>query len=149
MKHVQKSVLLPYSAYEMYQLVTDVPAYPQFLPWCPKAEILQTFDDGVLARVHLAFAGVKNHFTTRNVHDPERAVRMSLHDGPFSVLNGGWQFSPIEKNGVSVGTRATFELNYRFSSLPLQLVLSPVFDKIVGTFVDCFTRRAQALYGRR
>lgn len=149
MKHVQRSVLLPYTAHEMYTIVTDVPAYPQFLPWCPKAEILQTFDDGVLARVHLAFAGVKNHFTTRNVHEVDRAVRMTLHDGPFSALEGGWQFTPIGAEGAAQGTRATFELNYRFSSLPLQLVLSPVFDRIVSTFVDGFTRRAQALYGKR
>ena len=37
MKHVKKSVLLWYSAQEMYDLVTDVPHYPKFLPWCERA----------------------------------------------------------------------------------------------------------------
>ena len=32
MKHVHKSVLIWYSAEEMFALVTDVAHYPQFLP---------------------------------------------------------------------------------------------------------------------
>ena len=40
MKHVKKSVLLWYSPHEMYSLVTDIPSYPQFLPWCERAEVL-------------------------------------------------------------------------------------------------------------
>ena len=32
MKHVKKSVLLWYSPREMYELVTDIARYPEFLP---------------------------------------------------------------------------------------------------------------------
>ncbi|MDQ5926773.1 MAG: hypothetical protein QG554_1715, partial [Pseudomonadota bacterium] len=55
MKHVHKSVLLWYSPREMYGLVTGVQDYPQFLPWCDRAEVIDTHDDGVTARVHIAF----------------------------------------------------------------------------------------------
>ena len=41
MKHVKKSVLLWYSAREMYELVVDVESYPKFLPWCESSTILE------------------------------------------------------------------------------------------------------------
>ena len=55
MKHVKKSVLLWYSPREMYDLVTAVEDYPRFLPWCEKAEVLETHDDGVTAEIGLSF----------------------------------------------------------------------------------------------
>ena len=34
---INRSALVPYSAAEMYALVDDIQAYPQFLPWCRSA----------------------------------------------------------------------------------------------------------------
>ena len=94
MKHVKKSVLLWYSAHEMYALVTAVEDYPRFLPWCEKVDILQRDDAGLTARLHLAYAGVRHAFTTRNAHTPDQAVHIGLVDGPFSLLDGTWRFRP-------------------------------------------------------
>ena len=99
MKHVHKSVLLWYTPREMYGLVTRVQDYPQFLPWCDRAEVLESHDDGVTARVHIAFAGVHQAFTTRNVQVTGRSVVMKLVDGPFSHLEGTWTFTPLQKPG--------------------------------------------------
>ena len=92
MKHVKKSVLLWYSAREMYSLVTAVEDYPQFLPWCAQAEVLEQGDAGMKARLTLAYGGVRHAFTTRNEHVPDRSVLVGLVDGPFSLLDGNWQF---------------------------------------------------------
>ena len=66
MKHVRKTVLLWYSPVEMYELVTGVQDYPSFLPWCDKAEVLERHEDGITARLGLAYMGVRHAFTTRN-----------------------------------------------------------------------------------
>lgn len=151
MKQVRKSVLLWYSPAEMYGLVVDVPAYPQFLPWCEKGEIVQTHDDGMTARVHMALAGMRHAFTTRNVQVPDQSVQLTLVDGPFSVLEGTWRFAPLMRPGQAAASacRIEFDLRYAFSSRPLELVLSPVFDKVAGTLVDAFIKRAEAVYGKR
>ncbi len=88
MKHVKKSVLLWYSAHEIYELVVDVESYPKFLPWCERAEILERNADGLTARLHLAYSGLRHAFTTRNVQVPDQSVQVSLVDGPFSQLDG-------------------------------------------------------------
>ncbi|MDM4765763.1 type II toxin-antitoxin system RatA family toxin [Pelomonas sp. SE-A7] len=155
MKHVKKSVLLWYSPREMYDLVTDIARYPEFLPWCEKAELLEQHEGGMTARLSLAYAGVRHAFTTRNSHEAERKVDMELVDGPFSKLEGTWLFLPLGKPGGELGgggpqaCKIEFDLCYAFSSKALEAVVSPVFDRVANTFVDRFVERAESVYGPR
>ena len=150
MKHVRKSVLLWYSAAEMYELVTDVPRYPEFLPWCDRAELLASHDDGVTARLGLHYMGVRHAFTTRNRQRTAERVEVQLVDGPFSRLEGEWLFHPLGRpDGVPQACKIEFDLRYAFSSVALETVVSPVFDRIANTFVDSFVRRAEDVYGAR
>ena len=151
MKHVKKSVLLWYSPHEMYGLVTAVERYPEFLPWCEKAEVLARSEAGVTARLSLGFAGVQHAFTTRNSHSLDRQVGMALVDGPFSTLDGVWNFKSLTKPGgeTQEACKVTFELRYEFSSRALETVISPMFDRVANTFVDSFVERAEAVYGPR
>ncbi len=155
MKHVKKSVLLWYSPREIYDLVVDVSAYPQFLPWCQRSEVLADDGQSMTARLHLSYAGVRQSFTTRNTHVTGQSVTMQLVDGPFSRLEGVWRFTPIgtpaasTPGGGAQACRVEFELSYAFSSRPLELVVSPVFDRIANTFVDAFVARAEQVHGKR
>jgi ribosome-associated toxin RatA of RatAB toxin-antitoxin module len=150
MKHVRKSVLLWYSPREMYDLVTDVEAYPQFLPWCDKAQVLERHADGVTARIGLAYMGVRHAFTTRNVEQASERVAVQLVDGPFSALEGLWLFHALGRPGTEeMACKIEFDLRYAFASTALETVVSPVFDKVADTFVDSFVRRAEDVYGAR
>ncbi len=150
MKHVKRSVLLWYSASEMYELVTAIDAYPSFLPWCDKAEVLQTHEDGVTARLGLSYMGVRHAFTTRNLQVRPKSVKVGLVDGPFSLLDGTWLFKPLGRAGSQqAACRIEFDLRYAFASPALEVVVSPVFDKVASTFVESFVQRAEAVYGAR
>ena len=150
MKHVRKSVLLWYSPSEMYELVTALDRYPQFLPWCDRAELLQTHEDGVTARLGLAYMGVRHSFTTRNVHVASESVMVQLVDGPFSLLDGTWLFKPLGRPGSEQpACKIEFDLRYAFASPALETVVSPVFDRVAETFVESFVRRAEDVYGAR
>lgn len=150
MKHVTKSVLLWYSPHEMFDLVTAIEQYPSFLPWCDSAEVLERHDDGVTARLGLAYKGVRQRFTTRNTHVPGERVQLHLQDGPFSLLEGDWLFQPLGRPGsAQPACKIHFELRYAFSSAALEAVVSPVFDRVANTFVDSFVQRAESVYGAR
>jgi ribosome-associated toxin RatA of RatAB toxin-antitoxin module len=151
MKHVKKSVLLWYSAHEMYRLVTNVSEYPRFLPWCERAEVIEQHADGMTARLHLNYHGVRHAFTTRNTHEPDALVRVALVDGPFSKLEGSWQFVPLGDTAADgpKACKVEFDLAYAFSGAALEAVVSPVFDRIAHTFVDAFVKRAEQVYGAR
>jgi ribosome-associated toxin RatA of RatAB toxin-antitoxin module len=151
MKHVKKSVLLWYSPREMYALVIAVEDYPKFLPWCERAEVPERHDDGVTARLHMSYLGVRHAFTTRNSHQLDSSVVLDLVDGPFSQLDGTWQFVPVPTaEGVTAkACRIDFDLRYDFENRALEALVSPVFDRIANTLVDSFVQRAEQVYGQR
>lgn len=151
MKHVKKSVLLSYSPHEMYMLVTDVEHYPDFLPWASASEVIERTDTGVTARIHLSYLGVRQAFTTRNEQVADQSVSMRLVDGPFSVLDGDWRFIalPAGEGPQADACKVEFELNYSFASKALDLLISPMFDRITNTFVESFVKRAEQVYGKR
>lgn len=147
MKNVHRSVLIWYSAEEMFGLVTDIPQYPDFLPWCDHASVLAQESDGVKAEVGIAFGGIHQTFTTRNVHVPGREVRMKLVDGPFSQLDGRWTFNPLGKQAGERACKVALELHYTFKNPALAALVGPVFDRIAGNLVDAFVKRAEQVYG--
>ena len=146
MKTVTKSVLIWYSPAEMYVLVTDVAQYPQFLPWCDHANVLAQDADGMTAEVGISFGGVRQTFTTRNIHTPSSRVDMQLVKGPFSRLDGQWDFHALG-DGTQRACKVELTLNYGFDNATLGKLVGPVFDKIAANMVDAFVKRAQQVYG--
>jgi ribosome-associated toxin RatA of RatAB toxin-antitoxin module len=146
MKTVHKSVLIWYSAAEMFALVTDVVSYPEFLPWCDQASVQDVHDQGMTAKVGIAIAGFSQSFTTRNLHEQDRQVSLQLVDGPFSRLEGRWEFTPLG-DGAQRACKVELMLSYGFESRALAALVGPVFDKIAGSLVDAFVKRASVVYG--
>jgi ribosome-associated toxin RatA of RatAB toxin-antitoxin module len=146
MKTVHKSVLIWYSADEMFSLVVDVARYPQFLPWCDRATVLAEDERGMTAEIGIAFSGIHQTFTTLNEHVPGREVKMKLVSGPFSRLDGQWKFIPLG-GGQQRACKVELELHYGFDNAALSALVGPVFDKIAGSLVDAFVKRAEQVYG--
>ena len=146
MKTVHKSVLIWYSAAEMFDLVTDVASYPHFLPWCDQSAVLAQDSQGMTAKVGLSIAGLSQSFTTRNTHVKDQKVSLKLVDGPFSKLDGHWDFTPVGK-ATDRACKVDFALSYDFDSVALAALVGPVFDKIAGSLVDAFVKRAGQVYG--
>jgi ribosome-associated toxin RatA of RatAB toxin-antitoxin module len=140
---VHKSVLLGYSARQMFDLVDRVEDYPKFLPWCGGVEVRERGDNKVVASVGINFHGVRQSFTTANTNTPPTAINMSLVDGPFKTLNGVWTFKELREDACKV----ELDLQYEFSSRLLEQVVGPVFGMIANSMVDSFTKRAETVYG--
>ena len=145
MELVDRSALLPYTADEMYALVSDILTYPQFLPWCSGTEILSQQGEELSARIGFSVGGVSQSFTTRNRLQSGKEIAMQLVDGPFSQLEGRWRFEPLGDAGCKI----SLLLEYDFSSKMVGLVVGPVFNKIANTLVDAFQKRAVEVYGER
>lgn len=145
MDSIDRSALVPYTQEEMFALVSDVDSYPDFLPWCCGAQTLSREHDHVDARIEFHVGGVKKSFTTRNRHVDQAAIEMQLIDGPFSELEGRWEFVPLGADGC----RIALQLQYDFSSKMVRLVTAPVFGQIANSLVAAFQKRAAEVYGER
>ncbi len=143
MHSVERSVLVPHSASQMFDLVADVEKYPDFMPWCGGASVSARDEKGMQASITISLAGIKQTFTTRNTHQYPTCIELELVDGPFSVLKGKWQFLALSEDACKV----LFTLNYAFSNRALETLVGPIFNRIATSFIDSFTQRAQVCFG--
>lgn len=140
---VQKSALVKYSAQQMFDIVDNIEAYPEFLPWCGGTRILKREGDIVEGEIIIAKAGFHKAFATRNRLVSGEKIYMSLLEGPFSSLEGVWQFLPLREDASKISLDLEFEVSGKLASL----AFGPVFNQICNTMVTSFTQRAKDIYG--
>lgn len=141
---VHKSVLVGYSADQMFALVDRVEDYPTFLPWCGGVTVRERNQDTLVATIFIEFHGIRQDFTSANTNTPPTSIRMRLVDGPFKYLNGEWTFKPLRADAC----RIDFNLDYEFSGKLLDKLIGPVFNMIANSLVDSFCKRAEVIYGK-
>jgi len=142
MPSIARSALVSHSAAEMYSLVCDIESYPQFLPWCDSASVAEQSDTHQVATVVVdrRLRGIQ--FTTRNTLEAEKAIHLSLVNGPFKRLRGIWKFQAVSEDACKV----ELEMDFEFSSKVLGVVLGPAFAKICDSMVQAFVRRADQIH---
>jgi len=132
-----------YSAEQMYQLINDVLAYPQFLPDCSNSKIISQDESSVTAALLVSKAGLKKWFTTKNTLVSNQQVTLTLVDGPFNRLHGHWLLTPLSEEACKV----SLELEYEFSNRMFDLAFGRVFNHMTNNMVQAFTQRAKQVYG--
>lgn len=143
MKRIDRSAIVEASAEELYALVDDIEAYPQFLPWCKEARVLSRGAAGTRATLTAGMGGLRQSFTTLNEGRPPESIEMRLVQGPFRHFAASWRFTPLSAGACKVG----FSLEYEFASRAIGKLLEPLFHSIADTMVDAFTRRATERHG--
>lgn len=143
MPSLERSTLLKYSAQDMFTLVGDVEAYPQFLPGCVSACVEHVEGPQVRARLGFRVKGLSDSFATENRLDDNR-IHMRLLDGPFRQLDGYWHFMPLTDSACKV----SLQLSLEFGNRLMEMTLAPWIDRAVNGVMDAFRLRADALYGK-
>jgi coenzyme Q-binding protein COQ10 len=137
-----------HKAPQMFDLVADVEAYPDFLPLCTGLRIRRRIASGegietVVAEMEVGYKAIRETFTSRVTLDrPRLRIMVEYVDGPFSHLENRWTFSDTE-SGSDVG----FSINYEFRSRTLGLLMGAMFDSAFRKFAEAFERRADGIYG--
>ena len=143
MSRITRTALVPYSAMQMYKLVSDVESYSEFLPGCVGSAVLKNEAELVEASLELSKGGITQRFTTRNQLVVGESIEMQLLEGPFKYLNGTWTFKPLGDEGCKV----FLDLEFEMSSALFQMTLGAVFEQMTGSMVDAFSQRAKQIYG--
>jgi ribosome-associated toxin RatA of RatAB toxin-antitoxin module len=140
---VKKSALVKFSAQQMFDLVNNIEAYPQFLPWCSGSRIIKSEDDVVEAELMISKGGFMKSFSTRNRIDRGGRITVSLLNGPFSYLEGVWNFMPLREDASKISLDLEFEMSGKLASL----AFGAVFSQICNTMVSSFISRAKQVHG--
>ncbi|MDF1764053.1 MAG: type II toxin-antitoxin system RatA family toxin [Oleibacter sp.] len=143
MTHITRSALVMHSAEAMFDLVNDVSQYPEFLPGCRAARVLESSGSFIEAELTLSKAGFEQSFITRNhLTRPER-MEITLVEGPFSRFAGHWQFQPLSDDACKVSLELHFEMGNPITGA----AMGALFKQVAGMMVDAFVKRAKVVYG--
>ena len=143
MPEVSRSVLVEYSADQMFSLVDRVEDYPGFLPWCGGVTLLHRDAEVTRASILINYHGLRQSFTTENSKRAPAEMSIRLVEGPFRRLDGSWRFTGLSERGCKV----ELSLSYEYSSRILEKLVGPVFNHIAATLVEAFVKRAGQVYG--
>ncbi|PLL95362.1 ubiquinone-binding protein [Klebsiella pneumoniae] len=142
MPQISRTALVPFSAEQMYQLVNDVKSYPDFLPGCTGSRVLELGPTQMTAAVDVSKAGISKTFTTRNTLTSNQSILMSLVDGPFKKLIGGWKFIPLSPEACKI----EFHLDFEFTNKLIEMAFGRIFKELAANMVQAFTSRAKEVY---
>ncbi len=133
---------LPYSPEQMFDLVADVPSYPEFLPWVTAIRLRSNSDTEMLADMIVGFKGLRETFTSRVVKQWADLVHVDYVDGPLKHLSNDWHFRSDGEGGVIID----FEVDFAFKNRIFEMLAGQVFDRALRKMIGAFEARAEALY---
>ncbi len=143
MIHIHRHALLPYPCEQLFGLVNDVAAYPQYMDGCVGAEVLATTPESMTARLDLARGPVRHSFTTCNRLQPFSRIELALVDGPFEQFAGAWEFHPLGERACKV----TLDLRFALSSRIASMAAGKLFQSVANQLVDALSQRARQIHG--
>jgi coenzyme Q-binding protein COQ10 len=139
--HERKS--LPFSAEQMYDLVTDVRHYAEFLPWVAAVRVRSNSETEMLADLVVGFKALKETFSSRVVKTPKSKVEVDYLDGPMRHLHNVWLFEDVEGGGSIVD----FTVDFAFQNRVFEAIAGQYFSTALRKMTDAFVKRAEQLYG--
>ncbi len=140
-KFAEKKLML-YSQQQLFDMISDVAKYPEFLPWCMDARLYNIKENQFDADLIIGFKAFKERFTSRvTLHSPT-ALEVNYIKGPMKRLYNHWKFEAVEG-----GTLVDFEVDFEFKSKLLGKLIGPVFEEATHRMIGAFETRAKELYG--
>ncbi len=145
MTHIQRSALVFFTCEQMFELVNDIEAYPDYMDGCVGAEVLERSESELMARLDLSKLGIRYSFTTRNRLEPPAVMEMVLVEGPFKRLSGEWSFIALTDEACKV----SLTLDFEFAGSLVARVANRWLDAVANDLVDGLCQRAKYVYGSK
>jgi coenzyme Q-binding protein COQ10 len=127
----------------MFDLVADVAAYPEFLPWVSAMRLKSDSPTETVADMIVGFKGLRESFTSRVSKARPETVQVDYLDGPLKHLTNEWRFRDDGKGGVLVD----FCVDFAFKNKVFEMLAGQMFDKALRKMIGAFETRAAELYG--
>ena len=142
MKYKEKK-FLRYEPEQLYDLVSDIKKYPEFLPWCLGSRVKKISNKQLYADLIVGVRIYREVFKSNVFLNKEQSIiNVEYLEGPFNQLSNKWVFKKV-KEGCEIDFYVDFELNSKL----LNSVFKSFFEEAVIKMVNAFEGRADELYG--
>jgi coenzyme Q-binding protein COQ10 len=142
MTSLKRQIDLPYRPEDLFDLVSDVGRYPDFIKWIRSLRLLSEDDEPERwrgrAEASVGFKGFTESFITDiDAKKAPMTIDVSLVRGPFRKLSNAWRFTAIP-----TGTRVDFSIAFEFRNFILQTLADANRDYAVNRIIEAFTTEA-------
>lgn len=118
---------------ELFDLVSDIESYPQFIPWIVGARIKKREDNYLLAELLIKYKIFRASYVSKVTLIPKEKIIVELAEGPFKYLINEWHF---QQNLIK------FMLDFELKSNFLNDIISDELEKYSHKIMQCFIQRA-------
>ncbi len=140
-RHTEKR-FLPYTPYQLFDLVADVGHYQDFLPWVAATRIREESETEMVADLIVGFKALKETFTSRVKKERPHEIEIDYVDGPLKYLHNHWKF-----RAVPGGSEVDFCVDFAFRNRIFEALAGQMFDRALRRMINAFEERAAVLYG--
>ena len=143
----EEKQLVAYTKDQMFDLVSNIDEYKEFLPWCNDSKIIsrERFDDYELVIADLEIGYDQFVYTYRSevkLSKDKSFINVKNIDGPFKYLTNEWKFADIDENNSEIEFMIDFELNLSLLDVLMKKFFNLAFQRMVSAFID----RAKEIY---
>ncbi len=142
------SIRVAHTPENLYDLVSDIGRYPEFIKWIRSMRVSGQREAGgvrhSLGEARVGFRGFTENFATTVAADPQvLTIDADLVRGPFRRLHNRWRFEPAPG-----GTKIAFHIDYEFSNPVLRMLARHNFRFAVDRIMAAFIAEADRRYRR-
>ncbi len=131
------SKIFPYSQETLYNTVSCIKSYPEFLPWCHAAHILSEKPGEMWADLTIGYAFFQETLRSKVLLSPHSKIEVDYQQGPLKALVNRWQFHSIGKNTTEVD----FFIAFTFQSQLMQKAMDSFFEEGAKKLMSAFEQR--------
>jgi len=140
--------LIGYSCQQMFQVVSDVGSYHQFVPYCRRSVVTLKKSGHLSANLMVGFQPFFNLTYTSHVTtvSPNLVTAVCKDVRVFDHLHTVWKFIPTV-DGDADACEVDFAVSFSFISSSHSYVARLFLDSVVRDNVRAFIDRAETLFG--
>ena len=120
------------------QIIMDIERYPEFVPWCEQAKILEIVNQEIVAKLIIMYKGIISSYTSRVSVDKTMPAKVCINivseQNPLKFLQATWTLDSLAENT----TKVEFSIKFSFKSLFLHRLLNRSFDKVCKQMMSSF-----------
>lgn len=139
--------IVPFTKVQMFDLVSNIDSYSEFLPWCNDSKVIKREikdnEEVVIADLEIGYDQfVYTYRSEVCLSSDKSTIKVRNLDGPFKYLENNWKFIELSNNSCEIHFDIDFELNITL----FDILMKKFFDLAFQKMVEAFIARAEEIY---